>query len=59
MSRLINTAVFAFSVCILSFSAVGCGEETTVIEDTRPEAEIQAEEEAYEEQMEAADDVTQ
>lgn len=55
MTRLVYSFMFAFTLSILSFSAVGCGGsgENTVIEDTRSEAEIQQEEEDYEKQMEA------
>ena len=59
MSRSISSALFAFCLAIFSVAAVGCGEDNTVIEDTRPEADIAAEDEAYEKEMEEADDVTQ
>ncbi|MDV6032380.1 MAG: hypothetical protein F9B45_20290 [Phycisphaera sp. RhM] len=62
MSRLIHSVMFAFSLLILSISAVGCGgPENTVIEDTRSTAEIEQEEADYEKQMEEAaeSDVTQ
>lgn len=52
MSRLIYSFLFAFCASILSISAVGCGESNTVIEDTRPQAEIEQEEADYEAQME-------
>jgi hypothetical protein len=62
MSRLVFSAIFAFSISVLSFSAVGCGGsgENEVIEDTRSEAEINQEEADYEKQMEEmSDDVTE
>ena len=62
MSRLVLTALFAFSLSVLSFSAVGCGGggQNEVIEDTRSEAEINQEEADYEAQMEeSGDDVTE
>lgn len=58
MSRSIYSALFGFCLAIVSVSAVGCSEENAVIEDTRSETEIAAEEEAYEAEMEAADDVS-
>ncbi|QDV47414.1 hypothetical protein Enr13x_73230 [Stieleria neptunia] len=60
MSRLVYSALFAFSLSVLSFSAVGCGGSgNEVIEDTRSEAEINQEMEDYEKQMEEADQITQ
>ena len=61
MSRVITSIIFVFSISLLSFSAVGCSEGTTVIEDTRNETEINQEEEDYEKQMEGdtSEDVTQ
>ncbi|MCS7469571.1 hypothetical protein NZK35_23205 [Stieleria sp. ICT_E10.1] len=62
MSRLIHSVMFAFSLFVLSISAVGCGgPDNAVIEDTRSDAEIQQEMEDYEKEMEAAaaEDVTQ
>ena len=54
--------MFAFSLSVLSISAIGCGgSENTVIEDTRPQAEIDQEDADYEKMMEesAAEDVTE
>jgi hypothetical protein len=63
MSRLVYSVMFAFSVSVLSISAVGCGGggENTVIEDTRTQADIDQEEADYETQMDEADadDVTE
>ena len=60
MSRLVYSALFAFSISVLSFSAVGCGGASNeVIEDTRSEADIQQEMEDYEKQMEESVEVTQ
>ena len=59
MSRLVPSLLFAFFLGFLSLAAVGCSEQNSVIEDTRPEVDIVAEEEAYEKEMEAADDVSQ
>ncbi|PAY18030.1 hypothetical protein CKO51_18710 [Rhodopirellula sp. SM50] len=57
MSRLIHSVMFAFSLFLLSISAVGCGSpENTVIEDTRSQAEIEQEEADYEKQMEEAEE---
>ena len=62
MSRLVYSVMFAFSLSVLSISAIGCGgSENTVIEDTRPQAEIDQEDADYEKMMEesAAEDVTE
>ena len=63
MSRLVYSVMFAFSLSVLSISAVGCGGSgnNTVIEDTRSQAEIDQEEADYEKMMEEADasDVTE
>jgi hypothetical protein len=63
MSRLVYSVMFAFSVSVLSISAVGCGGggENTVIEDTRTQADIDQEEADYEEMMDEseASDVTE
>ncbi len=54
MSRLVYSFMFAFSLLVLSVSAVGCGgPKNTVIEDTRSPAEIQQEMEDYDKEMEA------
>jgi hypothetical protein len=53
MSRLVYSVMFAFSLSVLSISAVGCGgADNEVIEDTRTEADIDQEEADYEEMME-------
>ena len=60
MSRLFYSFMIVFSLAVVSFSTVGCGGASNeVIVDDRPEAEIAAEEEEYEKQMQAAEDVTQ
>ncbi|MEM1070202.1 MAG: hypothetical protein AAGG48_23860 [Planctomycetota bacterium] len=63
MSRIASSFMVAFCVGFLSLAAVGCGGdgENTVNEDTRTTAEIEQEEEDYEQQMEdsAGDDVTE
>ena len=62
MSRLVYSVMFAFSLSVLSISAVGCGgPENTVIEETRSQAEIDQEDADYEKMMEesAAEDVTE
>ncbi|QDT09415.1 hypothetical protein [Planctomycetes bacterium K23_9] len=51
MPRLTYSLMFAFCLSIVSFTAVGCGESNTVIEDTRSEADVVQEEEDYEKQM--------
>ncbi len=59
MSRLCYSAMFAFSLSVLSFSAVGCGDPgNEVIEDTRPAAEIQKELEDYDKEMESTTTTT-
>ncbi|WP_182871338.1 hypothetical protein [Stieleria mannarensis] len=52
MSRLFYSFMFVFGLSVISFTAVGCGESNTVIEDTRSEEEIQQELDDYEKQME-------
>jgi hypothetical protein len=64
MSRLVYSVMFAFSVSVLSISAVGCGgggAENTVIEETRSQADIDQEDAEYEKMMEESDasDVTE
>ena len=61
MSRLVNSVMFAFSLCVLSIPAVGCGggSENTVIEDTRSDAEQQKEMDDYEKQMNAVEETAQ
>ncbi|MCD0459064.1 hypothetical protein [Roseiconus lacunae] len=57
MSRLTFPVLFAL---VVSISVIGCGSgDNEVIEDTRSQAEIDQELESYEEEMDAADDVTQ
>jgi hypothetical protein len=52
--------MFAFSLSVLSISAVGCGgPENTVIEDTRSQAEIDQEMEDYDKQMEEEEEITE
>ena len=60
MSRLVYSVAFAFC-SVLSISAVGCGGGgNEVIEDTRPLADIEQEEDDYEKMMEeTADEVTE
>lgn len=62
MSRLVFSVMLAFSLSVLSFSAVGCGgPDNEVIEDTRSQAEIDQEMEDYDKQMdeESDSDVTE
>ena len=62
MSRLVYSVMFAFGLAVLSLSTVGCGggsSENTVIEETRSEAEIAAEDAEYEAMMNAQDEVTE
>lgn len=62
MSRLVYSVMLAFSLSLLSISAVGCGGgggENTVIEETRTPAEIQQELDDYDQQMEAQEEVTE
>ena len=62
MSRLLYSVVCACCLSVLSFSAVGCGDSgNTVIEDTRPAAEIDQAEADYEKEMEESEssDVTE
>jgi hypothetical protein len=61
MSRLGYSVLFAFSLSVLSLSAVGCGADNEVIEDTRPPADVDQEEADYEKMMEdtAASDVSE
>lgn len=50
MSRLFYSTLFAFSVSVFAIGCGGSGNE--VIEDTRSPAEVQQEQEDYEQQME-------
>jgi hypothetical protein len=63
MSRLVYSVMFAFSLSVLSISAVGCGggAENTVVEETRTQADIDQEEAEYDKMMDEteADDVTE
>ena len=62
MSRLVFSALFAFSISVLSFSAVGCGGsgENEVLVDTRSEAEIEQDMADYEAEMEeTGDEITE
>ncbi len=59
MSRLVHSALFAFSLFLLSIASVGCSSENTVIEETRSDAEIQQELDEYEAAMDAEEEVTQ
>jgi hypothetical protein len=54
MSRLVHSVMIAFSVSVVFLSTVGCGGSgNTVIEDTRPAAEVQQQLEDYDKQLEA------
>lgn len=56
MSRLVYSVMFAFGLSVLSVASVGCGNSgNQVIEDTRPQAEIEQEMADYEKQMEEAE----
>ena len=61
MSRLVFSALFAFSLATFSLTVTGCGTpKNEVIEDTRSQADIEQEEADYEAQMEeSGDDVTE
>lgn len=52
MSRFCYSAMFVFSLFVVSISSVGCADSgNEVIEDTRPAAEVEQELEDYDEQM--------
>lgn len=59
MSRLVYSVMFVFCVSVLSVAVGGCGGENEIIVDERSAAEIDQEEEEYEEMMNEVEEISE
>lgn len=58
MSRLVCSALFGVCMFVVSITAVGCGSDNAVIEDTRSPDEIQQEMDAYDKELSETPETT-